>query len=154
MLWLIGALIAQATVMHYVRFRSAEPSLVLVTVVWYAIRVDTRRAAIYGLIAGLALDIISGQSGGAWTIATTLVAIIAGMLSRGFFADSVPLVSAITGVATLVDMAAFWIVRALSGYPTGLGWMHLHQAILQAILNAGLMAVVMMIVRRFDTRFA
>ena len=140
--------------MHAVTLRGAEPSLVLVTVVWYAIRVDSRRAAIFGLIAGLILDIAAAQTGGAWTIATTLVAITAGMLSRGFFADSIPLVSAITGVATLMDMLVFWVVRAFEGYPSGLGWIHAHEAIVQALLNAALMAVVMLIVRRFDTRFA
>ena len=140
--------------MHYVQLRGAEPSLVLVTVVWYAIRVDMRRAAVFGLIAGLFLDIIAGQSGGAWTISTTVVAVIAGMLSRGFFADSIALVSVITGIATLLDMLVFWIVRAFEGYPPGLGWMHFHQAMFQALLNVALAAAVMLIVRRYDTRFA
>jgi len=152
--WLAVALVAQTTVMHYVQFRGAEPNLVLVTVVWYAIRVDTRRAAAYGLIAGLLLDIVAGQTGGAWTISTTAVAVIAGMLSRGFFADSIPLVSAITGIATLLDMLVFWVVRAFEGYPSGLGWMHAHEAAFQAVLNVALMALVMSIVRRFDTSLA
>ncbi|MHB8147119.1 MAG: rod shape-determining protein MreD [Vulcanimicrobiaceae bacterium] len=152
--WLAGALIAQPTVMHYVQLRGAEPSLVLVAVVWYAIRVDIRRAAVYGLIAGLFLDIIAAQTGAAWTVSTTVVAVIAGMLSRGFFADSVPLVSVLTGIATLLDMLIFWIVRAFEGYPPGLGWMHLHEAMYQALLNVVLMAVVMLIVRRYDTHFA
>jgi rod shape-determining protein MreD len=150
--WLAAALLAQVTVMHFVILRDAEPSLVLVAVVWFAIRVSARRAAIYGLAAGLCEDILSTSTGGAWTIATTLVAIIAGALSRGFFADSLPLVSLITAIATLVRSLIFWIVMAFEGYPSGLGGMHFHQAVWQAVFNAAIMLVVMVAVRRHEAR--
>ena len=153
-LWLAAALIAQATILHYIVIRGAEPNVVLVAVVWYAIRVNARHAAVYGLIAGIMLDMISGHSGGAWTISTTIVAIVAGALSRGFFADSIPLVGAITAVATLFDMLIFWIVRGFEGYPSGLAGMQAHQALIQAVLNAIVISIGTLIVRRFDTRFA
>src|SRR5947209_4525696 len=95
------ALLAQSTIVHYVSIRGVVPSLVLVVVVWYAIRADARRAAIFGLIAGACEDALGGSTGAAWTISTTLTAATTSMLSRGFFADSTPLVSAITAVATL-----------------------------------------------------
>ena len=151
-LWLLLALIAQVTVMHYVTFRGGEPSLVLVAVVWFAIRVNTRRAAMYGLAAGLFEDLLATATGGAWTISTTLVAIVAGMLSRGFFADSLPLVSVITAIATLVRALFFWIVMALEGYPSGLATRHFHQALIEAVLNAVVMIVVMLAVRRYEHR--
>ena len=134
--------------------RGVEPSLVLVAVVWYATRVDIRRAAIYGLVAVLSEDVLSAQTGGAWTIATTLIAILVGTLSRGFFADSIPLVTAMTGVATLVRALLFWLVMGFEGYPTGLGVMHFHEALIAAVLNMAVMTVLMFIARRFDTRFA
>jgi rod shape-determining protein MreD len=118
--------------------------------VWYAIRVDARRAAIYGLVAGLCEDALSAQSGAAWTIATCLSALLASVLSRGFFADSIPLVVAITIVATLVRALLFWVVAALGGYPSGLGGMHLHEAVMASVLNAIVMVVAMVVVRHFD----
>jgi rod shape-determining protein MreD len=147
--WLFPAVVAQATLVHYVAVRDVVPSFVLVVVIWYAIRVDARRAAVYGLVAGLCEDALSAQTGAAWTISTSLSALAASRLSRGFFADSMPLVTGITVVATLLRALFFWIVMALAGYPPGLGLMHFHEALVQAALNAVVIAGAMLVVRRF-----
>lgn len=148
--WLTVALIAQSTVLHAFAIRDVIPSVVLVVVVWYAIRVDAPRAALFGLIAGLCEDVLSPQSGGAWTISTTLVAVLAGMLSRGFFADSLPLVGTIVAFATLVRSLLFWTVMGFEGYPAGLGSLHFHEALLQAVMNVAVMLVAMLVVRRVE----
>lgn len=136
--------------MHYVAVRGVVPSLVLAAVVWYAIRVDARRAVLYGLVAGLCEDALSAQSGAAWTVSTSLSALVASVLSRGFFADSIPLVVVITIVTTLVRALLYWVVAALGGYPSGLALMHLHEAVLASVLNAVVMVVAMLLARRFD----
>jgi rod shape-determining protein MreD len=148
--WLAGAVVAQATVVHYFAIRNVVPSLVLVVVVWYAIRVDTRRAALYGLFAGFCEDALSAQTGAAWTISTSASALLASRLSRGFFADSIPLATGITIVATLLRALLFWIVMALFGYPPGLGAMHFHEALLQSVLNAGVIVAAMLVARRLE----
>jgi len=148
--WLAAALIAQSTVLHAFAIHDVVPSLVLVVVVWYAIRVDAPRAALFGLVAGICEDVLSPQSGGAWTISTTLVAVFAGMLSRGFFADSMPLVCAIVAIATLVRSLLFWTVMGFEGYPAGLGMLHLREASFQAVLDAAVMLIAMVAVRRID----
>ena len=153
-LWLLGAVVAQTTLTHYLRVRNVEPSLVLIAVIWYAIRADSRNAAIFGLAAGLAEDIVSSSTGGAWTLSTTFAAIVASLISRGFFADSIPLVAMITIVTTLARMLAFWIVMALQGYPGGLGGMHFHEALIEAPYNAVAMTIVMLIARRYAARYA
>jgi rod shape-determining protein MreD len=152
--WLAGALLVQSTLLHALAFRDVVPSIVLLVVVWYAIRVDAPRAALFGLAAGLCEDVLSPQSGGAWTISTTIVAVLAGTLSRGFFADSMPLVCTIVAVATLVRCLLFWTVMGFEGYPPGLGTMHVHEALIEAVMNVALMAVTMLVVRRFDGRRA
>lgn len=149
--WLVGAVLAQATVVHLLAIHNVVPSFVLVVVVWYAIRVDARRAAIYGLFAGLCEDALSANTGAAWMISTSACALLASRLSRGFFADSIPLVMVITATATLVRALCFWIVMALVGYPAGLGSLHLHEALAQAALNVAIIAAAMLIARRFDT---
>lgn len=148
--WLVAAVVAQATVVHYFAVRGVVPSFVLAVVVWYAIRVDARRAALYGLVAGFCEDALSSQTGAAWTISTSVSALLAGVLSRGFFADSIPLATAVTVVATLVRALLFWIVMALTGYPPGLGAMHFHEAIAQSALNAALIFVAMLVARRYE----
>lgn len=148
---LAGALVAQSTIVHYLAVRNVVPSFVLVAVIWYAIRVDALRAALYGLIAGMCEDALAAQTGAGWTIATGLSAVLASVLSRGFFADSIPLVVFMTIVVTLVRALFFWIVAGFSGYPPGLGVLHLHQAVLQAALNVIVMVVAMLVIRRFET---
>lgn len=143
---------AQATLIHYVAIRNVVPSLVLVVVVWYAVRVDARRAALYGLVAGLCEDALSMRTGAAWTISTSLTALLASRLSRGFFADSIPLVTAITAVATLVRALCFWTIMAIFGYPPGLGSIHFHEALAQAAFNVAIIVVAMVAVRQFDAR--
>ncbi|MGC1379890.1 MAG: rod shape-determining protein MreD [Candidatus Baltobacteraceae bacterium] len=148
--WLVVAVVAQATVVHYLALRNVVPSLVLVVVVWYAIRVNALRAALYGLVAGLCEDALSAQTGAAWMLATGLSAWLASLLSRGFFADSIPLAAAITIVATLLRALVFWVAMASAGYPAGLGLQHFHQALLESALNAAIMILAIVIARRFE----
>ena len=148
------AVTAQATVVHYIAIRGVVPSLVLVVVVWYAIRVDVRRAALYGLAAGLCEDVLAAQTGAAWTISTLAASVMVSVLSRGFFADSIPLAAAVTVIATLVRALLFWTIMWFEGYPPGLGTMHLREALLAAALNVAIMIAAMLTARRFVERSA
>ncbi len=150
-MYLALALLAQVSFLHYFSFRGATVSPVLVAVVWYAIAADMRGAAIYGLVAGFFEDMLDTGSGGAWTISTTLTAILAGTVSRGFFADSMPLVSGIVVLATLFRALVFWLVMEGQGYPSGFGWIHFHTALWQAALNVALVLIVMLIGRHRET---
>lgn len=152
--WLIAAILVQATLLHGVAFRGVVPSVVLAVVVWYALRVDLLRAAAFGLAAGVGEDVLAATTGAAWTIATLVAAVVAGLLSRGFFADSIPLAAAITVVATLVRALLFWTIMSLEGYPPGLGAMHAREALLASALNAALIVVATLAVRRIGHRAA
>lgn len=140
--------------MHYFVIRNVEPSLVLVTVVWYAMRADAGRATIFGLVAGIGEDLIAFDQGGAWTFATAITGLLASLPARRFFEDSMPFFMIVTALATLVRNLLFWTIKSLEGYPSGLGAMHFHEAILQAALNALLAAFLMFLARRFDRRRA
>lgn len=153
-LWLLLAEIAQTTIVHYLRIREVPPSFVLVTVIWYAIRVDSQRAVAFALGAGLLEDILAQNTGGAWTLSTTAAALAVSLASRGFFADSIPLVAVITAATTLVTMFVFWIVMGFEGFPGGLAMIHFHEALIEALYNAAVMVIVMLIGRRFDSRYA
>ena len=144
---LLVALVFQMTLAHDLMFRGAVPSAVLVAVVWYAIRVDARRAAIFGLVAGLCEDLLAGGTGGSWTVSTTLVAAATGFVSGNFFADSLPLAAATAALATLARNATFWVMMSAEGYPPGLGAIHFHQTLWQALLDAALIVVAMLLAR-------
>lgn len=153
-MWLLAAALAQVTLMHLTVVHNIEGSLVVVAVVWYALRVDTMRAAAYGLAAGLLEDLLATGTGAAFAISTMLAAIVAQRISRGFFADSLPLVLTITVVATLARQLFFWVVWGFEGYPPGLATIHFHEALGACVANALLMLIVMIVARRFDSRFA
>ena len=150
-LYLAAALVAQVTFLHFITLRGGTISAVLITVIWFAILADARRAAIYGLAAGFCEDMLAAGTGGAWTISTTITALLAGALSRAFFADSIPIVTGIVVVSTLVRDLIFWIVMKAQGFPAGLGTLHFHQALWQALLNA-IAVVLLMLVYRYRER--
>lgn len=149
----MAAELLQATIFHRLIFHNVEMSLVLVAVVWYATRVDAVHAAAFGLAAGVLEDTLSATTGGAWTISTTTVALVISFISRGFFADSYPLLATITVVATLVRQLVFWIVMDFEGYPSGLAGMHTREALVQCVLNAALMLFVIFFSRRIRERY-
>lgn len=150
--WLLVAVVVQATAVHFAAVRGVVPSLVLVVVVWYALRVDALRAAAYGLAAGVCEDALSATTGAAWTISTLLAAVAVSLMSRGFFADSIPLAAIVTAIATLLRALLFWTMMSLEGYPPGLGTMHAREALLAAALNAIVAIVATLVVRRFGAR--
>lgn len=151
-LLLLIALVTQIEFMHYAAFRGAEASLVLIVVVWYALRSDLLRAAVFGIAAGLAEDVFSAQTGIAWTAATPLTALFVSWLSRWFFADSIPIVAGVTIVATLLRRMIFWVIMAIEGYPAGFARVHLHEALWEATLNAVLVVVLMLAARFREAR--
>lgn len=153
-LYLLLALFVQIELMHYAVFRGAEPSAVLVVVVWYALRADFLHAVSFGLLAGLCEDIFSAGTGVAWTAATPITALFVSWLSRWFFADSIPILASVVILATLLRRMVFWVVMALQGYPAGYARLHLHQALWEALLNAILVTALLLLARWREAREA
>jgi hypothetical protein len=80
-------------------------------------------------------DAVAG-TGGAWTLAYTLLALVCGGITRGFFADGVVLPSLFVGAAVVARNALFWIIMSAEGYPRGYGAVHLHAALESGVLTA------------------
>jgi rod shape-determining protein MreD len=127
-------LFVQTVFAPYLLVRSGIPSFVTIVVVLYALRLGARRGAVLGLIAGVLTDCVAG-TGGAWTIAYTLLALLAGAVSRGFFADGMLLPSVAVGIAVILRNFVFWVVMSAEGYPRGFGAAHLHAAIESGVLT-------------------
>lgn len=151
-LYLIAALLAQVELVHFVALRGAELSIVLVVVVWYALRSNMLAASIFGLAAGLCEDLLSAQTGAAWTLSTTMTAVVVSWLTRWFFADSIPVVAFVVILATLLRRMLFWVVMALEGYPPGYARLHLHEALWEALFNAVFAGIAMIVARRLEER--
>jgi rod shape-determining protein MreD len=107
-----------------------------------------RRGALLGLVAGVLTDAVAG-TGGAWTIAYTLLALVCGAVSRGFFADGAVMPSLFVGVAVIARSALFWVVMTAEGYPRGYGAVHLHAALESGALTAVYAFVYLLVRARF-----
>lgn len=128
--------------------RGGIPSFVTIAVVLYALRLGARRGAMLGLFAGVLTDCVAG-TGGAWTVAYTILALVCGAVSRGFFADGAVLPSLFVGAAVVARNAIFWVVMSAEGYPRGYGLIHLHAALESGVLTAVYAFVYLLIRARF-----
>lgn len=146
--WLVVAALAQATFLHAFAIRGAVPSPIVVVVVLYALRLDLKRGLAIGALGGLLEDALSGGTGGAWTLATALVAVSATAASRFVFSDSPAAIVAAIAVGALLRSALFWIFMGLGGYPHGLALAHLHNAIASAVYTSLIGAVAVLILDR------
>jgi rod shape-determining protein MreD len=132
----------------FLMVRSGVPSLITIAVVLFALRAGARRGAVLGIIAGVLTDAVAG-TGGASTISYTLLALFAGAISRGFFADGIVLPSIAIGIAVVARLTMFWIVETAEGYPRGYGAVHLHAALESGVLTAAYAFVYLLIRTRF-----
>jgi rod shape-determining protein MreD len=126
---------AQTVVVPLLAFRGAVPSLVTIAVVLYASRAGARRGAMLALPAGLLEDIFAGTGGG-WTVATTIVALLVGGLSRRMFADGAFVPAVLCGLAVLVRDVIFWPIMRIEGFPAGFAVAHAHTSLWRALLTA------------------
>ncbi len=88
-----------------------------------------------GLPAGLLLDIFAGTAGG-WTIATTIIGLLVGGVSRRMFADGAFVPAVLCGLAVLARDLIFWTVMRAEGFPPGFATAHAHTALWRALLTA------------------
>ena len=143
MLWLLAAGLAQATVVHFLAPRGAVPSLILIVVALFASRSSARGAILFGAAAGVLDDALAGNTGAAWTIATTVAALAMCGSARVLFVDSTAVFAAMVFAAALLRDGIFWSVMSLQGYPPGLG---VHDTKL-ALASAAYTAAVALLVR-------
>ncbi len=143
--WTALLAFAQTAVLPLLAFRGAVPSLVTIAVVLYAVRAGARRGALLGIPAGLLEDIFAGTPG-AWTLSTTIVALLVGGFSRRMFADGAFAPAVLCGAAVLVRDVIFWSVMRIDGFPPGYATAHAHLAVWRAALTA-LVAFAWLVVR-------
>jgi len=142
------AVFAQTLFARFALFHGTVPSLVTIAVVLYSVKAGAGRGALLGVFAGSLEDSLAG-SGGAWTIATTLMGLAAGTVARGFFSDGFVMLGGLVALGIVLRDTVFWVVMSLEGYPRGLARTHVHSTLWQAAIT-GLCALLYLVLR---TRF-
>lgn len=151
-IWLFVAGFLQATVVHFVAFRGAVPSLIFLVVATYALRSGTAGAILIGAAGGLLEDALGGNTGAAWTIATAASALVVSGAARVLFTDSPSIFAALLVFAALVREGIFWATMSLEGFPVGLGAHFAKIALASAVYTAIIALIVVWARWRFVSR--
>jgi rod shape-determining protein MreD len=136
LLWLFATGFLQATLVHYLAFRGAVPSLIFLVVATYALRAGAPGAILLGVAGGVLEDGLAGNTGAAWTIATAVAAFSMWGAGRVLFADSPSIFAALLAVIALLREAVYWSVLSREGYQVGLGVHYAKIAIASALYTA------------------
>jgi rod shape-determining protein MreD len=151
-IWLFVAGFLQTTLVHFIAFRGAVPSLVFLVVATYALRAGTPGAILIGAAGGLLDDALAGNTGAAWTIATTLAALFMSSAARVVFTDSPSIFAVVLVAAALLREGIFWAALSLEGFPVGLGAHFAKIAVASAVYTALIALIVIWARWRFITR--
>lgn len=143
---LVVALLVQSSFAPMLAVRGATVSFITLLVAWYGVRTGVARGLAFGVIAGACLDALGGGTGAAWTLGTGLAGGLAGRLARTWLADTQLALVLCVAVVTLVRYATFGIVMAAQGHPLALPWIHIHAALWQAVLDAGVAYIALLVV--------
>jgi rod shape-determining protein MreD len=145
--------ILQSTVVTHVKIWGGFADLPLLVVVSWGLLRGPREGLIWGFIAGLAVDLLSGAPFGAATFGLMVAGLLSGLGKSTVFRSQIvlPLVSVL--LATIVYDIIFLIVVWISGDPVA--WLDsvVYLILPSAVLNAVLTPVVFVIMRWLSTRF-
>ncbi len=138
----------QVTLVPMLPTGDARPDLLLVLVVAWGIVRGGGEATLWGLGAGLFLDLISGVPFGVQTLGLAAVGLLADLMETNFFRSNILIPLAAIFVATFL----FHILEAAFlqtvGYPINWELLFFRVIIPAAMVNTALMPVVYGIVRR------
>ncbi len=150
---LVIVAVLQATLMPHIVIWGVYADLPLLIVASWGLLRGPREGMIWGFIAGLAVDLLSGAPFGAATLALMAVGFLAGLGQTTVFRTHVALPLVVVFLATLVYDVIFLLVVQLSGRTVA--WLEsIFRLILpSAVLNAALMPLIFVTMRWLNTRF-
>jgi rod shape-determining protein MreD len=144
----------QASAVPHLRIWGVFPDLPLLFVVCWSLLRGSRGGLVWGLIAGLFLDLLSGTPAGAATVALGAVGFLAGLAQRSAFRAQLLLPVLVMAVSTVVYDLILLLAMLLSGR-TVLWLETLGRIVLpSAVLNLLLLPVVYFSLRGLYRRFS
>jgi rod shape-determining protein MreD len=149
---LAATVLAQATLLARVRFFGASPNLVLVVVVSWGLLQSIEEGLVWGFLAGLATDAISGMPLGTSSLALMAGCLFAGVGERPVFQRHLFL--PMIGVAAATPVYAWLILasEAVRRLPVDWGGTTVRVIIPELLLNVVLITVVFPVLRWLAAR--
>lgn len=150
---LVVVAILQTTVVPQLTVWGASANLPLLVVVSWSLLRGSREGMIWGFIAGLIVDLLSGAPFGAASLPMIAVGFLAGLGQATVFRAHIALPLVVMFAATVVYDLLFLLVVRLSGYPVD--WLDslLRLILPSGLLNAVVMPIVFVLLRWLNQRF-
>ncbi len=151
--FLVGIVIVQTTIVPRLAVWGVFADLPLLVVVSWSLVRGRREGMIWGFIAGLVVDLLSGAPFGAATLALTAVGFLSGLGEATVFGARMVLPLITMFLATILYHLLFLVVVRISGHPVA--WLDslVRLVLPTAVLNTALTPVVFLIMRWLYTRF-
>lgn len=109
------AALAQVSLLPALRVAGVSPNLTLMVITAWALLRGGRSAVIWALVAGLWLDLLSGQWFGVYTLGLLTAAYLAGLASQTVYRPSIWLALGMAAAVTVVQAAIQLALLLLSG---------------------------------------
>ena len=150
---LVVAAILQSTVMPQLAVWGVFADLPVLLVVSWGLLRGPREGVVWGFVAGVVVDLLSGAPFGAATLSLMLVGFLSGLGKNSVFAGHIVFPVVAMFLATLLYNVCFLLVVWLSGQPVI--WLDSFARVIlpSAVLNAALAPIVFLPMRWAYTRF-
>ena len=139
---LIIAAFAQATLSPYMKVGGVHPDLVLLLVIAWTVLRGIEEGALWALIGGVSLDVLSGAPFGVFSFTMLLVAVVTGLFHGRTFGSSIVLPLMLTFPLSLLFNGGALIFLNLLGHPLNFTDAFFYIMIPSAIFNTSLMLLV------------
>jgi rod shape-determining protein MreD len=114
-LTIAGALVLQTAVFPHLSLFGLRPDLLMVVVAAWGLVYGPGAGFLFGLSAGLAQDLFSGQYVGLFALSKALVGFLAGVVEGKIFKQTIWVPTAAIGVAVFLQEILVWICLRLLG---------------------------------------
>ena len=151
---LIALVVLQTTLAPHVTVLGVHPDLPLIAVTAWSLLRGTEEGMLWALIAGVAMDFLSGAPFGMSTLPLLIVAFGAGLSQRGIFRFDLVIPILVIPVATLVYQATMLAWLKAFGWPVswvdGLSRIILPSVLINTFLMPGFYWLLRLISRRSE----
>lgn len=104
------AILLQSTLFNFLQVAGVKPDLVLLLVVFNSFLRGSREGAFLGFLAGLFLDIFTGNYIGMNALSKMLIGYLVGLAEARFYKESVIIASIVTFMAGILNLLAVYVL--------------------------------------------
>jgi rod shape-determining protein MreD len=151
---LFAVALLQVTLMPHLTVSHVQPDLVLAVVVCWALIRGPSDGALWGFLAGIATDLLSGAPFGMHTFVMTVMGIVAGLGADVIPSEHAMLLPGVAMLCTVLQQAVYVLMLRGAGWPIDWSKVLVPVVIPSAVLNLILALLLYPLVGRLHRRLA